>query len=82
MFFRLEEIGNLMTKLVRSASTLFTTVIFLASASTVLVLFILSVLTLNLVLPSLGNWLMQERLAICQVALRPVACDSKAMTHR
>ena len=43
---------------------------------------ILSALLLSLVLVLFGSSWMREPLATCQAALRPVACESKAMTHR
>ena len=82
MFLLSDVIGTLKTKLIKSVSTLFTTDIFLALASIILVLSTLSALMLNLVLPLSASWLMQGHLQTCQAALRPVACESKAMTPR
>ena len=55
---------------------------FLALASTVLALSILSALLLNLVLPLSASWLMQGHYRICQAALRPVACESRVTIHQ
>ena len=82
MFLLSDVIGTLKTKLTRSASILFTTDIYLALASIILVLSILSALMLNLVLPLSASLSMQDHLRICQVALRPVGCESKAMIPR
>ena len=76
------ETGNQKMKNTKNYSILSTMGIFPVLVFTVLVLFTLSALMLNLVLPLSANWLMQAHLQTCRVALRPVGCVLKETTHR
>ena len=66
----------------RNGSTLSIMDMFRALGFIVLALFISSALLLSLALLFFGSSLTQDPLQTCRVALRPVACESKAMTHR
>src|SRR5512136_2058442 len=63
--------------IISSITDTFQVLAFIALAS-----FTLSVLLLSLVLVLFGNSWMLEHFQTCQVALRPVGCESKVMTPR
>ena len=66
----------------KNGSTLSIMDTFRALGFIALALSISSALLLSLALLFLDSSLTQDPLLTCRVALRPVACESKGMTHR